>query len=164
MTFSTQSSDPERISSSGRDREPKMVELSRQECLELLASHRFGRLAVVMNEAPVIRPVNYVFDPRSQSVVFRTARGTKLQALLHAAKASFEIDGIEEAAGTGWSVVIQGVTAAVTVPSDIGRLNRLGLRPWAPGPKPHWVHIRASTVSGRRIVLPGVSPPGHYLG
>lgn len=141
------------------NRQAKMLELSREECLELLASHHFGRLAVVMHGAPVIRPVNYVFDPASQSVVFRTARGSKLHALLHAAKASFEIDGIDEAARTGWSVVIQGVTAEVTVPNDIRRLNRLGLQDWAPGPKPHWVHIRASTVSGRRIVLPDEQPP-----
>ena len=133
-----------------------MVELSREECLGLLASHRFGRLAVVMsNGAPVIRPVNYVFDPSSQSVVFRTGRGSKFHALLNAAKAAFEIDGIDEGTQTGWSVIIEGVTAEVTVPNDIGRLERLGLQPWAPGPKPHWVHIRAWTVSGRRIELSG---------
>jgi nitroimidazol reductase NimA-like FMN-containing flavoprotein (pyridoxamine 5'-phosphate oxidase superfamily) len=137
-----------------RDAESEMVELSREECLELLASHHFGRLAVVMsNGAPIIRPVNYVFDPRSQSVVFRTGRGSKLHALMNAAKATFEIDGIDEGALAGWSVIIEGVTAEVTVPDDIGHLERLGLRLWAPGPKPHWVHIRAWTVSGRRIEL-----------
>jgi uncharacterized protein len=134
--------------------EPQMVELSREECLELLASHRFGRLAVVMsNGAPIIRPVNYVFDPPSQSVVFRTSRGSKFHALMNAAKATFEIDGIDERTQTGWSVIIDGVTAEVSVPDDIGRLERIGLRLWAPGPRPHWVQIRAWTVSGRRIEL-----------
>lgn len=142
----------------------EMLELSREECLELLAAHRFGRLAVVMsNGAPVIRPVNYVFDRRSQSVVFRTARGSKLHAVLHAAKAAFEIDGIDEGVRIGWSVIIEGVTAEITRPHDIGRLNRLGLEPWAPGPKPHWVQIRAWTVSGRRIVLDDTAP-GYDLG
>jgi uncharacterized protein len=133
-----------------------MVELTREECLELLSAHNFGRLAVVTNSGiPVIRPVNYVFDSRSQSVVFRTGRGSKLHALLNAAKAAFEIDGIDEATQTGWSVIIEGVTAEVTVPNDLGRLERLGLRPWAPGYKPLWVHIRAWTVSGRRLVPEG---------
>lgn len=142
-----------------------MLELSREACLDLLAAHRFGRLAVVMsNGAPVIRPVNYVFDRSSQSVVFRTARGSKLHALLHAVEAAFEIDGIDEGARTGWSVLIEGVTAEVDGPADIRRLNRLGLQPWAPGPKPHWVRIRAWTVSGRRIVLPDDAVPGYYLG
>lgn len=141
-----------------------MRELSREECLELLASHHFGRLAVVMpNGSPVIRPVNYVFDRRSQSVVVRTARGSKFHALLRASKAAFEIDGIDEGSRTGWSVIIEGVTAEIKTPSDIGRLNRLGLQPWAPGAKPHWVQIRAWTVSGRRIVLAENEAPGHDL-
>lgn len=128
------------------------VELSREHCLDLLAAHSFGRLAVITaTGAPIIRPVNYVFDRPSQSVVFRTARGSKLNALLRAAKAAFEIDGIDETTRSGWSVIIEGVTAEVTVPNDIGRLERLGLQPWAPGTKPHWVRIRAWTVSGRRI-------------
>jgi hypothetical protein len=49
-------------------------------------------------------------------------------------------------------VIIRGVTEEVTNPSDVQRLNRLGLEPWAPGRKDHWVRIRAFTVSGRRIV------------
>jgi hypothetical protein len=60
--------------------------------------------------------------------------------------------------------VIQGVTAEVKVPNAGGRLNQLGLQPWAPGPKPHWVHIRAWTVSGRRIVLPDESMAAYHLG
>lgn len=152
---------PRRLTS-GRRPMNEMLALSREECLELLASHHFGRLAVVMpNGSPVIRPVNYVFDPRSQSVVFRTARGSKFHALLRASKAAFEIDGVDHETRTGWSVIIEGVTAEVTVPHDIGRLNRLGLQPWAPGQKPHWVQIRARTVSGRRIVLADRAAPGY---
>ncbi|HEY2654080.1 MAG TPA: pyridoxamine 5'-phosphate oxidase family protein [Solirubrobacteraceae bacterium] len=135
-----------------------MVELSREECLKLLASHSFGRLAVNMGDgAPVIRPVNYLFDLPSQSVVFRTAPGSKFHALLRSADAAFEIDGIDERSRTGWSVIIRGMTEEMTNQSDIRRLDRLGLQPWAPGDKRHWMHIRAWTVSGRRIVLPDIS-------
>lgn len=170
---STPRTEPDERAPITADREPgreararrQMLELSRQECLELLASHRFGRLAVVMsNGSPVIRPVNYIFDHRSQSVVFRTAHGSKLHALLHAAKAAFEIDGIDEGARRGWSVIIEGVTAEVTNLNEIDRLNRLGLESWAPGPKRHWVHVRAWTVSGRRIGLSGDTVPGHHVG
>src|SRR5215475_530350 len=87
-----------------------VVELSRAECLELLAASRFGRLAVVSaHSTPVIRPVNYVFDASSQSVVFRTGWGTKFHALLTAGKAAFEIDGVDNATKTGWSVIISGI-------------------------------------------------------
>jgi hypothetical protein len=117
--------------------------------LRLLASHSFGRLAVSMGEgAPVIRPVNYVFDEPSQSVMFRTALGSKFHALLRSADAAFEIDGIDETSRTGWSVIVRGVTDEVTDPSEVRRLDGLGLEPWAPGPKAHWVHIRAWTSLG----------------
>jgi len=132
-----------------------VVVLSRAECLELLASQHFGRVATVMNGLPVIRPVNYVFDHPSQSVVLRTAAGSKLRALLSASRAAFETDGIDDTTMTGWSVVIDGVTAEVTDPTVLSRLKRLGLQPWVPGANPHWISIRAWRVSGRRIILSG---------
>ena len=51
----------------------QLVELDRAECLRLLAATNLGRLAVNApgGLAPVIRPVNYVFDANSNSVVFR---------------------------------------------------------------------------------------------
>lgn len=116
------------------------VDLPREECLRLLASNRFGRLAVSNGErAPVIRPVNYIFDEPSQSVVFRTSRGSKLHALLRSVEASFEIDGIDEDARTGWSVIVQGRTGIVKNPSELRRLGGLGVETWAPGQRPHWV-------------------------
>jgi uncharacterized protein len=142
----------------------ELVELSRDDCLRLLAAHHFGRFAVNMGEGPpVIRPVNYLFDTRSQSVVFRTAPGSKFHALLRSANAAFEIDGVDEESRTGWSVIIRGVTDEIINPSEIQRLDGLGVEPWAPGPKRHWMHIRAWTVSGRRIVLASETLPAYYL-
>lgn len=131
----------------------EMFELTREECLRLLGANSFGRLAVTMGDAPVIRPVNYLFYEPMQSVVFRTAPGSKFHALLRSARAVFEIDGIDERPRTGWSVIIAGVTEEVTNPNDVHRLDGLGLESWAPGRKAHWVSIRAWRVSGRRIVL-----------
>jgi uncharacterized protein len=129
----------------------EMRDLSREECLELLGANGVGRLAVSGKDAPVIRPVNYAFDGPSQSVVFRTAPGSKFYALLRQNAAAFEVDGIDPENRTGWSVIIVGATEEVTSPSDVRRLDGLGLHQWAPGEKPHWVRIRAWTVSGRRI-------------
>lgn len=131
-----------------------MLELSREACLDRLASHHFGRLAVCTRSGPpLIRPVNYRFDEASQSVVFQTAPGSKFHALLRSAQAAFEIDGIDEHSQTGWSVIIHGVTGEITNRSEIRRLDALQLEPWAPGHRPHWFHIRAWTVSGRQIVV-----------
>lgn len=137
-----------------RDSEPaaEVVELDHAECLRLLAATSLGRLAVsVEGWPPVIRPVNYVFDESSQSIVFRSARGSKLTALLLSTEAAFEIDGIEPEAKTGWSVIVIGAAEEITQAAEIARLGQLGLRPLAPGDKPHWIRIRSTVVSGRRI-------------
>ena len=133
----------------------KMLDLSHEECLGLLASHRFGRLAVSTGDgAPVVRPVNYAFDASSESVVFRTAVGSGFHALLHSTEATFEIDNVEDRARSGWSVILSGVAHEVTDPEEITRLDGLHVDSWAPGQKSHWMGIHAVTVSGRRIVLP----------
>lgn len=142
-----------------------MRELSRGECLRLLESHGFGRLAVRLGDGPpVIRPVNYVFDGSTHSVVFRSDPGSKLHGLLHAASAAFEIDGLDEGSRTGWSVIVRGLTEEITSPGELRRLERRGVASWAPGPKAHWIRIRTGTVTGRRIVLSGDRVPGRYLG
>ena len=132
----------------------EVLVLSREDCLRLLASNNFGRLAVAM-DSPVIRPVNYLFDEPSQSVLFRTADGSKFHAMLVNGNAAFEIDGIDQGSRTGWSVIIGGMTEEITSPSELRRLERLGLETWTPGHKAHWMRIRAWTVTGRQIVLAG---------
>lgn len=132
----------------------RLVELPRTECLRLLACTTFGRLAITTDaEVPIIRPVNYVFDERSQSVAFHTAPGTKLHALVAARRAAFEIDGVDPGSRTGWSVIVSGVAEEVLTPGERRRLDELGLEVWAPGERSHWLRIRVRVVSGRRIEL-----------
>jgi nitroimidazol reductase NimA-like FMN-containing flavoprotein (pyridoxamine 5'-phosphate oxidase superfamily) len=134
------------------DSNPRLVELPREECLRLLASADLGRLAVnVPDWPPLIRPVNYIFDEPSKSVVFRSARGSKFHALTYAQRAVFEIDGHEPAGQTGWSVIVVGAVEEITNPAELSRLDRSRLRSWVPGDAPHWMRIRAAVVSGRRI-------------
>ena len=62
--------------SSEHQRLALLVELSREDCLKLLAGCRFSRVVSAIEGKPLIRPVNYVSDERSQSVAFRAADGT----------------------------------------------------------------------------------------
>ena len=90
----------------------RVVELDRDECRRLLAATSLGRLAInVPGWPPVIRPVNYIFDQSSGSVVFRSAQGSKFTASLLSGEAAFEIDGLEPENETGWSVIVVGVTS-----------------------------------------------------
>ncbi len=140
----------------------EMLELARSECLQLLVSTEIGRVAISVTEwgHAVIRPVNYIFDEPSQSVLIRSALGSKLHALLRSGKATFEIDGTDPARRLGWSVIVLGVTEEITDAGELRRLERLGLDPWAPGDKDHWIRIRANTVTGRRIVMAAPVVPG----
>lgn len=139
-----------------------MLELSRPECLRLLAATGVGRVvvSVVGWDQPVIRPVNYVFDAASQSVLIRSAPGSKLHALLRSARAAFEIDGTDAAGRVGWSVIIVGVAEEITNAAELLRVEGLGFESWAPGRKGHWIRIHPNVVSGRRIALVADSVSG----
>jgi nitroimidazol reductase NimA-like FMN-containing flavoprotein (pyridoxamine 5'-phosphate oxidase superfamily) len=132
----------------------ELAELERDECIELLVRTRVGRLAVSPPDwrtPPVIRPLTYVFDRSSQSLVFRSGRGSKFTALLLSGHAAFEIDEFEPGERRGWSVIVQGAVEEFRNATELQRLERLGLEPWAPGELPHWIRLHASVVSGRRI-------------
>ena len=101
---------------------------------------------------PVIRPVNYVFDESSRSVLIRSGRGSKLFALLRSGEAVFEIDGVDSVRRVGWSVIVEGLTEEIANDAELQRIEALGLEPWAGGAKNHWIRIRTNNVTGRRIV------------
>jgi uncharacterized protein len=133
--------------------EPHMEELAEVECRKLLTERHLGRVAIPDFGGPVIFPVNYVFD--RGLVVFRTDKGSKLDAATERESVAFEVDAIDEATRTGWSVVVRGILAEITDPADLARLRSLPLYPWAPGEKARYVRVRPLKISGRRITIPG---------
>ena len=120
--------------------------------LALLATQRVGRLAVTTPDGPAIFPVNYAV--RGDRVVFRTDEGTKLDAAA-LRRVAFEIDVIDDADGTGWSVVVEGVGTEISTAVDrvSVALQALDVHPFAPGTKAHLVEIVPRAISGRRIVV-----------
>lgn len=120
------------------------------ECWDLLVGEQVGRLAVVVDQRPVIFPLNFaVSDERT--IVFRTAAGTKLEALGDIADCAFEADGVDPGEHSGWSVLVAGSARHVRDAASVERFELLDLEPWAPGHKTVWVEVTASQVSGRRI-------------
>ena len=143
----------------GSGRQAPWQELTKSECFQLLAGQRLGRVAVVDDQGPMIFPVNFVLD--RYMVVFRTDEGTKLSAATRGGRVAFEIDGADEAAHTGWSVVIRGEATEVTDPAELARLRKLRLSPWAPGAKSRYVRILPAKLTGRRIsAATGLPHPG----
>ncbi len=128
-----------------------LIQLDRAECEQLLARHGVGRLAVIADGKPHVVPVNYV-TPGGGIVVFRTDPGTVLtEASLR--DVAFEIDEIDGATSTGWSVEVRGFARDIAdaVDAESVRLRELPLRTWAPGERQQWFKITPADVSGRRI-------------
>ncbi|HEX2027587.1 MAG TPA: pyridoxamine 5'-phosphate oxidase family protein [Nitriliruptorales bacterium] len=121
--------------------------LDRDQCLRLLARGYTGRVGLVVDGEPRVLPVNYVMD--GQRVVFRTGDGLKLDAARRGDVVTFEVDAVNEDWHAGWSVLAVGRAGEVTDPQEQARLQRLPLRPWAPGRREHWVVVDLSDVSGR---------------
>jgi nitroimidazol reductase NimA-like FMN-containing flavoprotein (pyridoxamine 5'-phosphate oxidase superfamily) len=133
-----------------------MEELDHDECRELLGGRHLGRLAIPDFGGPVIFPVNYVLD--QDLVIFRTDPGSKLDAATERESVAFEVDAVDEATRTGWSVVVRGSMADITDPAHLERLRALPLYPWAPGEKARYVCVRPLSITGRRISVPDDLP------
>ncbi|MGI9145417.1 MAG: pyridoxamine 5'-phosphate oxidase family protein [Chloroflexota bacterium] len=132
------------------DPKADLEEISEDECLELLARHEIGRIALVVEGQPLIFPVNYGISHRIVS--FRTAHGTKLSAA-PGSNVAFEIDDYEPSTGIGWSVLVQGVAVdSTTALDDVSWMARgASPHPLAPGVKVHRLAIRPTAISGRRF-------------
>lgn len=127
-----------------------MEELTEMQCVELLASHDLGRIALALDGQPEIFPVNYSTD--GKIVVFRTARGSRLdQATV--GRIAFEVDGWDAQAGVGWSVLLKGVAQEVSDGKDpfAATLRERPVHPLAPGERELWIAIYPAEISGRRF-------------
>jgi uncharacterized protein len=118
-------------------------------CLSLLAAVSVGRVGFAADGEIFVLPVNFVMD--GQAVVFRTAAGSKLAGAEDKSEVAFEADNYDDITESGWSVLVRGPAEVVEDDAEIGRLDRLGLRPWAKGAdRPFWIRIRPISVTGRR--------------
>lgn len=126
-------------------------ELTETECWDLVAQAVVGRIAICLDGRAHIFPINFVRD--QDSIVFRTAAGTKLSAAgdRHVA---FEVDGYEADRGVAWSVIIAGHAAEIVSRADWSHADELPLFPWHVAPKPHFVRVTADEISGRRFHAP----------
>jgi nitroimidazol reductase NimA-like FMN-containing flavoprotein (pyridoxamine 5'-phosphate oxidase superfamily) len=128
----------------------RMVELDEAECRELLGTQAIGRIAVVSLAGPIdVLPVNYVVH--DGAILFRTHPSLTLHQVL-GGPVTFEVDDVDWAHHTGWSVLVHGsATMARPVPDDDDPFD--GGEPWAPGSHPLVVRIDPREMHGRRIEL-----------
>lgn len=122
-------------------------ELQAWECDSLLRSQHIGRLCVIDHGYPLALPVNYrtVGSGADSQVVVRTAPGTLLGR--YDGPASFEVDDIDEAARTAWSVIVRGMLRHVS-----GAHELPDPEPWLTVDRHHWMVLSPVAMSGRRFV------------
>ncbi|MDR1265381.1 MAG: pyridoxamine 5'-phosphate oxidase family protein [Propionibacteriaceae bacterium] len=126
---------------------------------DILASQQIGRIVVLADDVPQVFPVNYVVD--GESIVLRTATGTKLNGLLQDNRVAFEVDTWD--VDQGYSVVLQGDAAPITDPTELARAKALPLKPWVPTIKTIFVRIDADRISARKFTF-GPEPPRPAVG
>lgn len=131
------------------DADAAVTVLTADACWGLLRSADVGRLAVSVAGEPDIFPINYVVD--HGTIVFRTAPGTKLAAVVVGQAVAFEVDSRDLDAGEAWSVVIKGHGEQITRSQELIDTSDLPLFPWQAGPKHRFVRILPDVISGRRF-------------
>ncbi len=127
-----------------------LVELSADECKELISAQVVGRAAICTPTGPHVVPVN--FSIHEDSVVFRTTPYSVLGTYGWSGDIAFEVDSIDTSTRTGWSVVVVGRGEIV---EDIEEIEQIRWAhepgPWAAGPRALYVRIRWRDITGRRI-------------
>lgn len=125
-----------------------LKEMTKDECLELLAGHQVGRVAYCDELGPVVLPVNYVLD--HDCILIQISPHSTLATHLRSAHASFEIDDFDEYNQSGWSVLVRGDAANVeseNLPDEDDRPKT-----WAEGQRSLHVRITPHDITGRRLL------------
>ena len=130
---------------------PPFRELPRDECERRLRQQTVGRVAWNAADGPQLLPVNYAYY--NKTIVFRTASEGVISQLAHRTNVAFEIDGVDEEARRGWSVVVRGTAERVVQAYDLVELwTKTGPVPWAAGTRTLHIAITPRTITGRDVV------------
>ncbi|MFG2823325.1 pyridoxamine 5'-phosphate oxidase family protein [Kitasatospora sp. NPDC048365] len=137
---------------------PQLRHLGPWECWARLAPGGVGRVALTTPQGPLVLPVNYrVLDG---TLLFRTGADGPLAAAL-GQRIAVEVDRIDEALSTGWSVLVRGTASRFDEPAaEAGPRRRHDPEPWAGGVRELWLQVRPTAVTGRAITADTPSEPG----
>jgi hypothetical protein len=137
-----------------------LEQLSRDDCLRLMASVSVGRIIYTRRALPAVELVNFALD--HGDIVIRTDSGGKLAAATQHSVVAFEADRLDADERAGWSVTAIGQSREVTDPAEIGRLQEIGLTSWAPGLREHFIRISPEILNGRRLRVSGQPTPADH--
>jgi nitroimidazol reductase NimA-like FMN-containing flavoprotein (pyridoxamine 5'-phosphate oxidase superfamily) len=122
--------------------------LTPDQCWDMLREEEFGRLAFRLVDEIHITPINYAVD--GSTLLFRTAEGEKLLAVVMGSAVAFEIDRYGEESAR--SVVVRG-TARLLGEDEAHREENVPLRTWVGEAKYNVVEILPEVVTGKEFEL-----------
>jgi nitroimidazol reductase NimA-like FMN-containing flavoprotein (pyridoxamine 5'-phosphate oxidase superfamily) len=123
-------------------------QMTTDECWEMLRATEFGRLAFHLAGEVHLTPINYAVD--HDTLLFRTAEGSKLLGVVMNPDVAFEIDEFDEHHAR--SVVVRGVARRLEEDEE-HRAESVPLRPWVTTLKYDVVEIRPTEITGRSFEL-----------
>ncbi|OZB81062.1 MAG: hypothetical protein B7X41_00650 [Microbacterium sp. 14-71-5] len=125
-----------------------IIELSDQECYDLLTATTVGRIGFVQDARVLILPVNFVVSGRD--LLLRTAAEGLLGALSETpAEVAFEVDSHAPLSRTAWSVLMHGRLSRVAEEDAAAVLPRVS--PWAGPGRDLPLRFRIERMTGRTV-------------
>jgi nitroimidazol reductase NimA-like FMN-containing flavoprotein (pyridoxamine 5'-phosphate oxidase superfamily) len=123
----------------------RLVDLTPAECWERAASRPLGRLAWTTSRGPTVIPVNFTVN--GPSVLLRTSAYTEAALEADDSLVAFQVDSIDEASRTGWSVLMRGRAVRAPMSSSASE----DPQPWVSGPRTLRLRIDVDEISGRKV-------------
>ena len=144
---------------SGPAREADIAELTRRECLMLLATHPVGRIVYTAHGLPAVIPVNFLVDSgavnpgaEDQDVLVCCVRGGWLLASIDQAVVGLEADRLDSGLDAGWWVTAVGRVEQVRDEREAAALRADPRWPRPIGESEWILLLRPELATGRRIV------------
>jgi nitroimidazol reductase NimA-like FMN-containing flavoprotein (pyridoxamine 5'-phosphate oxidase superfamily) len=120
-------------------------EIPTWECYDLIGGRTVGRLCVIDHGYPLAFPINYRATGQPVQIVMRSSRHSIIAR--HTGPVSLEVDDIDEAARTAWSVILRGSLRHVSTAEQLPDPE-----PWVTEGRHQWIVMEVAAVSGRRFV------------
>jgi hypothetical protein len=127
-----------------------LEELPYEECLQHLREHAVARIGIVIDDAPVVLPVNYRLVETVGLVLLavRSRPGNIIER--GGLQVALEIDDIDSIHQQGWSVLVRGTLHHVDAEAADFK-TRFDPDPWISAERDAWLVIQPFAITGRRL-------------
>ena len=138
-------------------------EISRDECLDLLARAKVGRVAFVCGAVPEVVPVCYVVA--GETVVFGVQSSSPIAHEFEGSVVAFQVDCFDSEHECGWHVRAVGTLGPAVTPDELAVAGAVVPPPWTIGEAlERIVQIDLELVSGYAIEDTAGTPSGKRWG